>query len=270
MNLLDYATSDFRDAAATVSVRLLQQHRLSSDSVDLATIDVSLCLPAPGDPVAKRKHLSILFLVSLAIPFALLCVGALFLYLGSNPPANLPVDHNVLSTIGFVIGGLGFAGILSALSIQGAIVRKKLREANNLDVSFDPTDILRNIGIENPATRTTIKLVIEDRANLFCDSSRKLIVIEGIFYRYVIHAQDVINCAVERTRAYPFLILEYFVADTETTLALAISYVTVPVEFKRKATFSLTKHPLVAVVERTFGFTLPYRRTDPGEVSASQ
>jgi hypothetical protein len=255
---LSYAAVDFRDEAARVSAQLLREHHLPVDLIDLASVDVSLCLPAPGDPVAKRKQISRLFLINILIPLVLLAIGGSCLFLATNFPGRLPLNANVFFSLGIGFGVAGVFGMLTLMAVQNAIVRKKLREMDTLAIAFEPTDTLKNVGIENPATRTSIKLLIEDRANLFCDSARRLFIMEGLFYRYVIHAQDVVSCTLERTRAYPFLILQYRVADTDVRLTLAISYVTATAELKRKATLSLTKHPLAAVLERTLGFSIPY------------
>jgi hypothetical protein len=256
--LLNYASSDFRDDAARLSTRLLHQRRLPADPADLASFDVSLCLPAPGDPVARRKQVSRKVLINILIPLVFFGAGAFTFGLNEILSRLLSINTTVLSAVGISCGLLGFVGMLSLRPVQSTIVRSVLREMNTFYVPFKPTDALVNIAIENPVSRKKIKLLAEDRANLFCDANRRLIVIEGIFYRYLVHGQDVISCMLERKPPYPFLIIQYRVANTETTLNRAISYVALDAGLKREALSSRKELPLVAVVERTFGFSVPY------------
>jgi hypothetical protein len=217
---LNYEPLDFRSEAAALSAELLKQHRIRPDVADLASVDLSLCVPAAGDPVAKRKHVSLLILITLIIPFVLLGLGLLGMFLADRAPIRLPVNPRFVLAGGIVLGCLGFIGILSAVAIQGAILRGQLQMTGTDTVRFQPTVMLANIGVENPATRTTVKLLIEDRGNLFCDASRRLIVIEGMFYRYVVRLVPGLVFTVDPELVVPeerlYLRVEDTVAVTES------------------------------------------------------
>jgi hypothetical protein len=253
---LNYATTEFRTEAASVSSQVLHQHRLPDDPSDLTATGLSLCIPAIGDPEAKRKRLTNLLLLNAVIPLALTGIGLLTAIDSLQLSRYLPVDHRILLIGGIALGVLGYMGIITASNRQNAMVRRDLRAMNADTAPFQPTEKPAEIGIEDPATQTKIKVLTEDRAILFCDASRRLIVIEGLFYRYVIRAEDVVGCVIGRIRPYPIIFLEYRIGGTETLLKLSLSYVTLGVELKRQLAMGAGKPVLALMLERTFGFAV--------------
>jgi hypothetical protein len=251
MTPLPVPNPDFRDQADAVSSAALKHLRLPLDGPDLTSAGVSLCVRAPRDTEQNRKRLARSIIVQLALTFGAVLAGGGMIF-SSFQSALVPVQtRDLIRGLGIVLLALGWLAVCGAVDIQGVLVRRLLRRLGAAVPPFAPSEPPVNVNVEDSQTCHKTKLVVEDLGRLYCDAARNLIVIEGVFYRYVIWGRDVIHCEVYQPKSTRHHILSYLVADSNTLLSLAISHNTAVLELQRQLTANRATPPLVGKLERT-------------------
>jgi hypothetical protein len=248
--LLEYAATDFRADAVARSSRLLSRTSIPIDVADLSRLNFSVCLPSPGDSFLKRQFLAMRIRIFLATSFGLLLLSLSLLGLSQL------LQSEILFAAGMIVGLLGETVSFFVVKFHKWILRSAMRSAGVPKPPFKPTERIRILNIENPATCKNPKIVTEDHAVLYCDSARRLIVMEGLFNRYLIRARDVIRVTPKRTLLFSFILVEFNVGGESLTVALSsLSFVA---ELRRMLSLGLAAPPFAKALQRTLSVPIPY------------
>lgn len=248
--------ADFRSEACLISARFLAARGLTNAYPDLTRCDASLCVPAPHDRDAVRARLRRAILGTSFVGFGFLIVGAIF---GATND-SLPLPRDISISIAIAFGAVGMLTTFSMVNVQNALVRRELRRLAASIPAFNPTENIINLSIENPETLRVVKVVTEDFALCYCDASRQLIVIEGISHRYVIRAADIISMNIHQPASTRFAVIVFQIADSSTTLQIAISYNGFLIELKRQLSANTSQPPIIPIFERTLQLPFPFVR----------
>lgn len=252
---------DFRDDAEAVSMTALQRLRIPSDDPDLSRATLSLCVRAPRDTAAMRRRMARALVLQLTLTFGFIAVGVLlvvgahwgfpFELAGFNPPRLMPVG------IGVACIAVGWLAMCTAADFANAIVRLMLRRVHAPVPPFVPSEKVVVVRMENPDNCHELKLVVEELGLLYCDAARNLIVIEGLFYRYVIRARDVRQCVLHQPTLTRHYIITFEVAGSGKVLSLAASANSARSELKRQLSHNSSTPLLLPLLARTLFPVLP-------------
>jgi hypothetical protein len=191
-------------------------------------------------------------LIGVGIP---LVVGARwgfpFKLAGFNPP------RLVLVGVGVVCIVVGWLAMCMAADFSNAVVRLMLRRVHAPVPPFVPSEKQVVMRMEDPDNCHELKLVVEELGLLYCDAARNLIVIEGLFYRYVVLARDVRECVLHQPKLTRHHIITFEVADSGIVLSLAASANSAWSEVKRQLSDNSSTPPLLPLLERTLFPVLP-------------
>jgi hypothetical protein len=198
------------------------------------------------------------FTVQLLLTFAATIAGGALLFMSIKAT---PTSHELRRT--FLFAGIalllsGWAAICFAADINRALACRMLRERNAPVPALRLTHRPISISIEDPQTIKTLKLVTDDIGILYCDAASRLFVIEGVFFRYVVRAGDVLQCYIHLQGKIRYVILTYRVAGSNLPLSITLSRVTAGGEFLRKFSADSSRPPLADVLERTLGITISH------------
>lgn len=146
----EYAEDDFRAGAVVRSARMLGRAGIEADASDLSAAGASLCVAASPDIAARRRAISGLLVLQLAVTFGLLICGAALVYCGwfRMPPLAAGLRF-ACGPAGVVLAGIGWLMVSTASDIEGAIVRMLLRRYASPVPAFTPT--------EKPASRWQVR-----------------------------------------------------------------------------------------------------------------
>ena len=241
---INYA-GDFRDEADGVSRELLKRKRLA-DTSDLTKAGKSVCIRRPPEAVGNRRYLSIVFGVQIGLSLALIFGGGALVFYTTR----ITHDH-YLFIVGTVISLVGLLAASSAVDVQNWIIRRHLAGFQGPEQSFLSTEKPVVVHIEDSQNCHEMKLVVEDLGLMYSDAARKLIVIEGVFYRYVIWGLDVQECRLYQPKTTRHFIMTFQLADPGRTLSLAMSYNNIGAEFMRQITRTAARAPLAGMSRRT-------------------
>jgi len=261
--ILSYPT-DFRAEAATASSVALAGLGISPDAEDLTRCGLSVCVPVAGNPGEIRSKVRRILLCAFTGTFALAGCGAFMIYTALHPiiiSANRTLSFPLF--VGIAVLGLGWLGICSAVNIEHLVARSMLRKRHAALPGFLPTEKSVMVNIENPRTCQQVKVVVDDMTLMHCDSVKQLVVLEGIFYRYVVHARDLVSCEIYQPRSVRFVVIGFRVAESEQVLLLAMSYNGALIELRRQLSFNRLRPPLAAMLERTFNIEIGATQISP-------
>jgi hypothetical protein len=258
--LLNYE-ADFRSEAAHASNQLMGGVIDRNALGDLTQVGVSLCIPATSSPKQSHQLIRRRILTELVVKFTVLTVGAILFAIAHSPAAcNLLGITAFPAWPGIALLSIGWLTVMSSVDIEHLLVRFRLRQMGVTAPNFSPTERVRIGRVEDPSTHKVIKLCIDDAGFLYCDAQRSLILLEGVCYRYVIRAEDVLSCKPLGNR---FAEIRFRVAGSEQILSLAICLNSMRLEYRRQLTGGLARPAIMPLLERTFGLPIPW------EVAAS-
>jgi hypothetical protein len=217
---------DFRENAAKASQAVVASSPRVFSPADL---NRSLCLPSDSSPARKLKSAA-LFDLKLIIPAAALMITGGILAAANEAPKDSeqsvhakgnPVALAAGATM-FVLGGIGFAGVL----IGGSTLRKRVlmrqlcRRPGALfgAETGGKTMLLR---MEDAHKFHLMKSTPQDIGICLFDASRRRLLIEGICYRYVVCGGDVTKLALLDSGTATTLQLNYHIGTEELALALS-------------------------------------------------
>jgi hypothetical protein len=208
--------ADFRDSAAEASRAALARLRCS----DPLAAGISLCLEAEGDGRATLRRLRRLTLVRLIAGFILMLVGAVILYAADVRKVPWLNEKEEWLIPAAAAGVLGFLAIMSGPFLQRRFVmrhiRDRLAESDLGDSGLPPA----GVEVEDSRTFQQPKVLPEDLARVLFDPDQRRLVIEGIVYRYVIYASDVIQMRAVKSSASLGLQIVYTAAGVPLGLTL--------------------------------------------------
>lgn len=238
--------ADFRDQAVEVSRKLIAQ----IGQIDPSETGLSLCLPTDDDGKRLLRRYGYGLLVRTVLGFGGLVGGALVIFTQENPTGNgdVPVWWLVIGTfLTFTgIAVLGSAAFASRIYLR-RVRRQELRKLKQLS----PGGKVWAVGIEDANTFQKMKVVGEDIGWLVCDPANRQVVIEGLRYRYVIHADD--TDSVDQVRATNSTGVEVSYRVGEFPIAITISTDSLWREFRRQLGMGGGVHPLAKEIARTLG-----------------
>jgi hypothetical protein len=237
--------ADFRDSAAAASRVALARLRCSNP----LAAGISLCLEAEGDGRATLRRLRRFTLVRIIVGMILMLVGAGIVYAADVRKVPWLNDKEEWLIPGAVAGFLGFLVIMSGPFLQRLFVewhiRDRLAESNLEESGLPPA----GVGVEESKTFQQPKVLPEDLARVLFDPDQRRLVIEGIVYRYVIYASDVIQMRTVKSRSSLGLQIVYTAAGVPLGLTLIHDSV---LSYARRATIG-GNNPLVRRAQQTLG-----------------
>jgi hypothetical protein len=237
--------ADFRDSAAEASRDVLARLRCS----DPLAAGISLCLEAEGDGRAALRRLRRFTLVRLIVGFILMLVGAGIMYAADVRKVPWLRDKEEWLIPGAVIGFLGFLTIMGGPFLQRRLVdryiRDRLAESDFGNTGMSPAAV----EVEDSHTFQQPKVLPEDLARVLFDPDQRRLVIEGIVYRYVIYASDVIQMRTVKSSASLGLQIVYTAAGVPLGLTLIHDSV---LSYVRRATIG-GNNPLIRRAQQTLG-----------------
>jgi hypothetical protein len=222
---------DFRAAAAVESERLLTdlQRDTSNRLADPIEAGISYCLPVLGLGRDAMKRFALASVLALVCGLGGLIVGAL---IGAKPEIlGGGRDDWWIIAIAVAFSVTGIASLLSSSVVQRWLVRRSVRARIGEVRRFDgPAPI--NVGIEDSRTYSKMKVVPEDLAVIVLHPENRCLQIEGVCYRYLVYADDVVAADQLTIPQGQACRLHYAVGEEVVSLALVpISPLT---EFKRQ------------------------------------
>jgi hypothetical protein len=237
--------ADFRDSAAAASREALARLRCS----DPLAAGISLCVEAEGDGREALRRLRRLNWVRLIGGLILALVGAGIMYAAEVRKVRWLNEKEEWLIPAAASGLLGFVAILSGPFLQRRFVdrhiRDRLAESDIGDTGLPPAAA----EVEDSRTFQQPKMLTEDLGRVIFDPERRRLVIEGIAYRYVIYANDVIQ--MRTVRSPGSLGLHILYAAAGVPLGLTLSHDSV-LSYVRRATIG-GNNPLIRRAQQTLG-----------------
>lgn len=237
---------DFREAAVLESLRLLEANpgRLPDE------LPMSLVLPADESGPAWLRYIGRMTLLRLVLGIAGLVMGAVLAAVSGPVQRNTGVPAEAVITLAAPcsIGGIA---IMLANSL---LVRRAVRRA--IGERFDRVQrqsVLRSplcVGVEDARTFTKMKIAPEDFAWAAFDSAGRRLILEGLIFRYVIHAADVVSVTQAAGATATGVQIVFRVAGAMTGITLQFD--SVWHEFKKQTVGGGTD-PLLKPIRQTFG-----------------
>ena len=253
---LAYA-ADFRAAATSASLVALSRARPASDAVEL-----SLCLPAAGEPDRFRRQLGRATLTLAVVGF-----GAWGMGLAGGIALAVVGHFEIGIAVAFAGFFLGSIVMASAKPLQDRMLNNQAQRRPDAVPALDHGETSVTINVEDPATASKMKIVTDDVGDLYLDGDRRRVVIEGFSHRYLIWGRDVVDARLRRTRLSDFVVITCRVAGGPASLAVALNYYTNET-IKLRQQKQLPRPPLVDWLEAALGVTVPDAVTPEGSAAA--
>lgn len=234
--------ADFRDEAAASSVRLVAES-FGRRPEDLGE---SLCLPVENPADLRGIKWSLLLRLVFGVG-GIAVGGILALALQKMPEWKEQFEALILSVaMCFSIGGIGL--LLTAATVGRSFSRRRI--GDRYDALWALGSAIKPLGVsvEDASTFEKMKLVPEDLAWIGFDRSRRMLLIEGIRYRYLIHSEDVLDIEQVAGATTTGIAISYLI-DT-TTLKIALQYDSVKHELRRQ-TIGARVDPLMKPITET-------------------
>ena len=265
--------ADFRRAAVEASLDAVPSVR--EDGAPPA--DCSVCLPVTTAHPGSLKPLLWRQVAVLVVGFAGLGGGALLASLSGEPPnGNWP-----LLACGLMLSLTGMAALLSNQYWLRRFLRGRLgRRYEALRTDF-PGAYVQDVLIEDAATFHRGKLHAEGGGYVAVDGPGKRVIVEGVRFRYVIHAADTVAVGVAAGLTATSPTVRYVCGprpaagerDDRPVLAIALARDSLWRELKRQTFFGAGDAPLLAPLREaldppetaTDPFVPPERWDDPDE-----
>jgi hypothetical protein len=240
------AQLDFRQAAVEESLRIIEAH----PGRPIDDLGVSLVLPADVAGPARIRHIGRMTLVRLLLGVAGLALGALLAAQEARLNLHLQVPQWLTLTVAscFSLGGFGL--LFAAVYSVRFSVRKYLGERY---AEVERMSNLRRtlcVGVEDARTFTTMKVAPEDFAYVGFDAANYRLILEGLTFRYVIHARDVISVTQAAGATTTGVQIVFRVASA--VVGITIQFDSVWSELKKQTIFRGID-PLLKPVLQTFG-----------------
>jgi hypothetical protein len=207
---------DFRDAAATASQAELAHLRCT----DPLKARISLCVEAEGDGRAALRRFRRMTLLRLIAGVVLMVAGVVIML--AEQADRLPnwfPEYMIIPSAAAAI--LGMFVLTCGPVIQRWTVRRHLRDRLAEHDSWEWE--LPPVGVELEDSRTFQKMKIqtEDLAVVYFDVDERRLLIEGVVYRYIIQAEDVLSLRTEKSPGPLGLEIVYSAAGVQLGLTLS-------------------------------------------------
>jgi hypothetical protein len=237
---------DFRQAAVEESLRIIE----ANPGRPIDDLGVSLVLPADVQGPARIRHIGRMTLVRLVLGLAGLALGALLASLDVRLNRDWLVPHWLTITVAVCCSLGGFVCLLATMYCVRWSVRKHLGQRYE---AVERMSSLRRplcVGVEDARTFTTMKLAPEDFAYIGFDAANCRLILEGLTFRYVIHARDVLSVTQAAGATTTGVQIVFRVASA--VVSVTLQFDSVWSELKKNTIFFRTD-PLLAPIRQTFG-----------------
>ncbi|MCA9122527.1 MAG: hypothetical protein H6822_03300 [Planctomycetaceae bacterium] len=233
---------DFRDEAAAISLKLVAD----SFGRPSAELGQSLCLPVENPSDLRGVKWSLLFRLVFGIG-GIAAGGILAMVFEKFPAGFQRYETPALVLAGiFSIGGICL--LISSAGAARSFSRRRLGERYEAVWALGSPIKPLGVSVEDADTFSKMKLVPEDLAWIGFDLSRRMLLIEGLRYRYLIHSADVINIEQVAGPTATGVAITYFVGSA--SLRIALQYDSVKHELRRQ-TIGAKHDPLLKPITDT-------------------
>jgi hypothetical protein len=179
---------DFREAAVVQSRQLL----LYASGQPIEDLGKSLVVEVDPPRHDVLRHIGRMTLLRLVLGFGGIAAGGLLAMAQEALRARWGVDETLLLLVAAACSLSGFAILFSNWSLTRRTVRKTLGDRYARVLQLSTVRPPYCTGVEDASTFTKMKLAPEDLAYMAFDSAGRRLILEGLLYRYVIHADDVL------------------------------------------------------------------------------
>lgn len=240
---------DFRQAAVEESLRIVEASpgQLPED------LGVSLVLSMGSEGLTHLRHIGRMTLVRLVLGIVGLAAGAGLA--GGNDWLQknwgLPEAVVLLFAAACSLGGIGL--MLANSLLCRWHVQRALGPRYAAAVAMSTLRPPLCTGVEDSRTFVTPKIAPEDFAYVAFDSVHRRLILEGLIFRYVIHAADVLSVAQQAGTATTGVQIVFRVG--RVVVGITLQYDSVWHEL-RKQTIGLGRDPLLKPVAEALGRSL--------------
>ena len=240
---------DFRVAAVEESLRILE----ANPGRNPDELGVSLVLPADVEGPRHLRRIGRMTLVRLVLGIAGLLVGALCATAAEK--RMIPgLPQVVIGTAAAVCGGGGILLLLtSSLLVRRSVVRAL---GPRYDEAARHSTLRRPLvtGVEDARTFNKMKLAPEDFACVAFDADNRRLILEGLLFRYVIQAADVLHVGQEWGGTTSGVQVVFRVGPSVVGITLQFDSV---LSELRKQTIGLGRDPLLKPILSSLGRSGP-------------
>jgi hypothetical protein len=237
---------DFREAAVEESIRLLAE---SGGGRPMEDLGVSLVLPVGPEGVRTLRWIGRMVLVRLVSGIGGLVLGALL----AAAQESLTKQWNVPEALSLTVAATCSLGGILVLLLNPYFMRRATRRA--LGERYETVQRLSMgrsplcAGVEDAQTFKKMKIVPEDLAWIAFDPRGKRLILEGVLFRYVIHASDVLFVGQVAGATTTGMQITFRVG--RVVFAVTLQLDSIWHEFK-KQTIGVSEDPLLAPILAAF------------------
>jgi hypothetical protein len=241
---------DFREAAVEESLRIIE----AAPGRPIDDLGVSLVLPADVEGPVKIRHIGRMTLLRLVLGIAGLALGALLAALENVLSERLLIPQPLRPGLVMTVAACCTFGGIGLLLASAFCVRRSVRRY--LGERYEAVQRMSNlrqplcVGVEDACTFTTMKIAPEDFAYIGFDAANRRVILEGVTFRYVIHAHDVLSVGQATGAATTGVQIVFRVA--RVIVGITLQYDSVWNELK-KQTIGFGVDPLLKPIRQTFG-----------------
>lgn len=243
-------TIDFRETAVEESLRLIE----AAPGCDPDELGVSLVLPADPEGLALLRFIGRWLLVRLVLGIAGIAAGGILAAVEGRLRATFGLaGWQILAFAAYCSLG-GIMLLLTCPWFVRRAVRLGLRERYDDVVRLSNLRPSLCVGVEDCRTFTTMKIAPEDFAYAAFDAARRRLILEGLLFRYVIQAADIVSVQQAAGAA---------ATGTQVVFRVGRAVVGVTLQFDsiwhevKKQTIGAGRDPLLGPVTDTFSGKRP-------------
>jgi hypothetical protein len=238
-------TIDFREAAVEESLLRIE----AAPGRDPDELGLSLVLPADVDGFSRLRWIGRMMLVRLVLGIAGIVAGGILAATEAKLRATLGLaEWHVLTVAGICsLGGIGLL-LTSVFFVRRAVRRgigQRYEEARQHSNFRRPLCV----GVEDCRTFTTMKIAPEDLAYVAFDAAHRRLILEGLLFRYVIQAADIVSVQQAAGAAATGTQIVFRVGRTVVGITLQFDSIWHEV---KKQTIGAGRDPLLTPIMETF------------------
>jgi hypothetical protein len=240
------ALLDFRQAAVEESLRIIE----ANPGRPIDDLGVSLVLPADVEGPARLRHIGRMTLLRLVLGLVGLALGALLAACEDRLNRELLVPQWLTIAVASVCSLGGMALLFASVFCVRWSVRRHLGERYEAVWRMSNLRAPLCVGVEDARTFTSMKLAPEDFAYIAFDAASRRLILEGLTFRYVILAKDVLSVSQASGATTTGVQIVFRVA--RVMIGITLQYDSVWNELK-KQTIGRGQDPLIKPIQQTFG-----------------